>query len=37
MLLAALMRMLGKDSVTVRESDNQEGYLKYILDKKKSK
>ena len=27
MLLSALMRMLGRDCVIVRESDNQEGYL----------
>ncbi|MDE5990270.1 MAG: hypothetical protein K2H36_01655 [Clostridia bacterium] len=33
-LLAALMRMLGRKYVIVRESDNQEGYLKGILSKK---
>ncbi|MDE7079789.1 MAG: hypothetical protein K2O95_06720 [Clostridia bacterium] len=33
-LLAALMRMLGRNYVIVRESDNQEGYLKGILSKK---
>ncbi|MDE6758972.1 MAG: hypothetical protein K2J89_06850 [Clostridia bacterium] len=32
-LLAALMRMLGRNYVIVRESDNQEGYLKGILSK----
>ena len=32
-LLAAIMSMLGHDSLVVRESDNQEGYLKRIFDK----
>ncbi|MDE5616192.1 MAG: hypothetical protein K2I78_00220, partial [Clostridia bacterium] len=35
-LLSALMKMLGRDHVIVRESDNQEGYLKNILAKKAS-
>lgn len=30
-LLSALMRMLGRDYVIVRESDNQEGYLSFRL------
>ena len=29
-LLSAIMGMLGRDSLTVRESDNQEGYLLYL-------
>ena len=33
-LLSALMRMLGRDYVIVRESDNQEGYLLLLNSKK---
>lgn len=36
-LLSALMRMLGRSYVIVRESDNQEGYLKGILSAKANK
>ena len=36
-LLSSLMRKLGRSYVIVRESDNQEGYLKGILAKSKNK
>ncbi len=32
-LLSAIMEMLGQEELIVRESDNQEGYLKYKLGK----
>ncbi len=35
-LLASIMKMLRQDCVIVRESDNQEGYLKRILASKKN-
>lgn len=35
-LLAAIMKMLRQDCVIVRESDNQEGYLKRILASKRN-
>lgn len=37
MLLSALMRMLGRDYVIVRESDNQEGYLSFQLKERLNK
>ncbi|MBD5100433.1 MAG: hypothetical protein HDT29_04060 [Clostridiales bacterium] len=37
MLLSALMRMLGRDCVIVRESDNQEGYLLVKLNERLNK